>query len=59
MTSTRPGWDNQFAETEEERNARLALRRELRKTAPYREWCMDPELCAGKGYCPRDPNCGD
>lgn len=22
-------------------------------------WCSRPELCAGKGYCPRDPNCGD
>lgn len=30
-----------------------------RKDAPYGEWCRDPKLCAGKGYCPRDPNCGD
>lgn len=27
--------------------------------SPYGEWCRDPELCKGKGYCPRDPNCGD
>lgn len=27
--------------------------------APYGEWCRSPELCAGKGYCPRDPTCGD
>jgi hypothetical protein len=26
---------------------------------PYGEWCRNPKLCAGKGYCPRDPNCGD
>ena len=26
---------------------------------PYREWCLDPSLCAGKDYCPRDPTCGD
>lgn len=25
----------------------------------YGEWCRDPKLCAGKGYCPRDPNCAD
>lgn len=25
----------------------------------YGEWCRDPELCAGKGYCPRDPTCAD
>jgi hypothetical protein len=23
------------------------------------EWCADPALCAGKGYCPREPNCAD
>jgi hypothetical protein len=30
-----------------------------RKSAPYGEWCHDPTICAGKGYCPRDPTCGD
>lgn len=25
----------------------------------YGEWCRKPEACAGKGYCPLDPNCGD
>jgi hypothetical protein len=26
---------------------------------PYGPMCRDPDLCAGKGYCPRDPTCGD
>ena len=26
---------------------------------PYGEWCRNPEACAGKGYCPLDPTCGD
>lgn len=25
----------------------------------YGEMCRDPKLCAGKGYCPRDPACND
>lgn len=25
----------------------------------YGEMCMNPSICAGKGYCPRDPNCAD
>ena len=25
----------------------------------YGEWCRDPTLCSGKGYCPRDPTCAD
>ena len=25
---------------------------------PY-PWCRQPEICAGRGSCPRDPNCGD
>lgn len=25
---------------------------------PYGPMCRNPELCAGKGYCPRDPTCG-
>ena len=25
----------------------------------YGEMCRDPKICAGKGYCPRDPNCAD
>lgn len=33
--------------------------RRLRAKAPYGPMCRDPELCAGKGYCPRDPTCGD
>lgn len=32
---------------------------EIKHSPPYGEWCRDPKLCAGKGYCPRDPNCGD
>ncbi|SCB51764.1 hypothetical protein GA0061099_102142 [Bradyrhizobium yuanmingense] len=23
----------------------------------YGEMCHDPKICAGKGYCPRDPSC--
>ena len=30
-----------------------------RKDAPYGEWCRKPDACAGKGYCPLDPTCGD
>jgi hypothetical protein len=26
---------------------------------PYGEMCRDPSACAGKGYCPKDPTCGD
>lgn len=26
---------------------------------PYGEWCRDPAICAGKGYCPKDPSCAD
>lgn len=25
----------------------------------YKEWCRDPSLCDGKGYCPRNPSCAD
>jgi|ERR1700721_4821465 len=25
----------------------------------YGEWCRNPAACAGKGYCPLDPTCGD
>lgn len=36
------------------------LRDELNKIiAPYGEWCRNPDACAGKGYCPLDPTCGD
>lgn len=31
----------------------------LKMSAPYGEMCRDPNLCIGKGYCPRDPTCGD
>lgn len=58
MADNRPDWDDQFAESEDERNARLRRAR-LKRTAPYGYMCRDPELCAGKGYCPRDPTCGD
>jgi hypothetical protein len=51
-------FDQQFAETEGERNERLRRKR-LKASSPYGEWCRDPDACAGKGYCPRDPNCGD
>lgn len=25
---------------------------------PY-PWCPQPEVCRGRGSCPRDPNCGE
>lgn len=25
---------------------------------PY-PWCAWPEICRGKGSCPKDPSCGD
>lgn len=34
-------------------------RKTLKAKSPYGEMCMTPDLCAGKGYCPRDPACGD
>lgn len=34
-------------------------RAEARRSSPYGEMCRDPDVCAGKGYCPRDPTCGD
>lgn len=50
--------NDQFAEDDDERNERLRHKR-LRKSAPYGEMCRNPDLCVGKGYCPRDPTCGD
>lgn len=29
------------------------------RAPPYGEWCRNPKACAGKGYCPLDPTCGD
>lgn len=26
---------------------------------PLRKWCVNPRLCAGRSYCPRDPTCAD
>lgn len=43
-------------------DAAVALRErlaKLRETAPYGQMCRNPDLCAGKGYCPRDPTCGN
>jgi hypothetical protein len=37
----------------------LRLREHFRDHRPYGFMCRDPDLCFGKGYCPRDPNCGD
>lgn len=25
----------------------------------YGEWCRDPQACAHRGYCPKDPTCAD
>ena len=30
-----------------------------RKALPYDEWCRAPIECIHRGYCPRDPTCGD
>ena len=38
---------------------RLVAQAILRIGAPYGPMCRDPQLCAGRGYCPRDPTCGD
>lgn len=35
-----------------------AERRERDDTA-YPEMCREPDLCRGKGYCPRDPACNE
>ena len=53
--------DTALAETDrlrsfDKRKRELAV---LRRHLPYGEMCRSPELCAGKGYCPRDPTCGD
>ncbi len=40
-------------------NWRQQAARAAREHAPYGEWCRDPTICADKGYCPRDPTCGD
>jgi hypothetical protein len=71
--SNRPDWDNQFAETEDERNERLKAKRNERlkakrnergmqmqglAVAPY-PFCRTPDKCAGKGYCPNDPACNN
>jgi len=42
-----------------ERQERIAAYRAARAHAPYGDWCRDPDACRGKGYCPRDPTCGD
>lgn len=25
----------------------------------YPDWCREPSLCAGRGFCPRDPACNE
>lgn len=54
---------DQFRETEHARNERLicAIKRriEAKRNSPYGEMCRNPDVCAGKGYCPLDPTCGD
>lgn len=44
---------------EQEAKDRAEQRRKLKAASPYGEMCRDPSMCAGKGYCPRDPTCGD
>ena len=39
--------------------AKQAIEEIKEKSAPYGRMCRDPSACLGKGYCPRDPTCGD
>lgn len=34
------------------------VRAEQQRIAPY-PWCHTPSVCAPRGYCRRDPNCGE
>jgi len=45
--------------TPDEKAVKEALKANLTSVPPYGEWCRDPKACAGKGYCPLDPTCGD
>jgi len=36
-----------------------AIRFQDRIGTAYPDHCMQPGLCKGKGYCPRDPTCVD
>jgi hypothetical protein len=36
-----------------------ALLETPRREPPYGPMCRNPSLCAGKGWCPRNPTCGD
>jgi len=56
-TGTRLAWERTTSLTEA-RDAYARLVAHIHDTA-YGEWCADPTLCAGRGYCPRDPNCAD
>lgn len=38
---------------------RIIQRWVKKQSSPYGSMCMDPDLCAGKDSCPRDPTCGD
>jgi len=35
------------------------IRYAARIGSAYPDHCMQPDLCRGKGYCPRDPVCVD
>lgn len=48
-----------FAAAERVGAAVLGLRTALKAYSAYPEFCMQPELCAGKGYCPREIACDD
>ena len=38
---------------------KMAQKNESLKGTAYPEFCREPTLCKGKGYCPRDPTCID
>lgn len=48
-----------FAERQAERLRHAKALGQVKSEPPYGYMCRDPQLCAGKGYCPRDPTCGD
>lgn len=57
VRNERLAWER-FERLTDARKRYRALTRHIRDNA-YGEWCAQPALCAGRGYCPRDPSCAD
>lgn len=47
----------QFIQADAQYDALLLAEAVLPNGLPYP--CRQPDVCASKGYCPRDPNCGE